>query len=220
MGVAHLGINLFPGDYVLTAVHPYDGLLMYYNVTVLSTIFEVNSSSQPSNNLVKYFRNGTDYYVKILDDLGNPIENTDVSININGVIYNRTTNAWGVAYLTINLAPGEYILTAIHPVTGLMVSSNITVLPILTGTNLNKVNGDSTPFNVTLLNGTGQPYSGQTITFNIHGVFYNKTTDVNGVASLPINLSPGAYIVTAYIDYIDDTHYYYSTSNVIAIMKP
>ena len=50
-------------------------------------------------------------------------------MNINGVFYNRTTNENGTARLNINLPPGEYILTAIDPLTGLQMSYNITVLP-------------------------------------------------------------------------------------------
>lgn len=41
--------------------------------------------------------------------------NTKVKFNINGVLYTRETNGEGVAKLNINLNPGEYILTSIHP---------------------------------------------------------------------------------------------------------
>jgi hypothetical protein len=111
--------------------------------------------------------------------------------------------------LDINLNPGDYILTATHPDTGLMESYNITVLPTLIGTNiLGMTFEDGTTYDVTLLDGQGNPFANQTITINIHGVFYNKTTDENGTARLLINLNPGLYIATAY--YND-----YATSNVV-----
>ena len=56
---------------------------------------------------------------------------------------------------------------------------------------------DGSKFNVTLLNGEGKIYPGQNVTFNVNGVFYNRTTDVNGVAHLNINLMPGEYIITS-----------------------
>ncbi len=33
-----------------------------------------------------------------------------------------------------------------------------------------------------LVDGTGRALANKTVTFNINGVFYNKITDVNGVA--------------------------------------
>lgn len=47
-----------------------------------------------------------------------------------------------------------------------------------------------------LVDGLGNPLSGATISFNINGVFYNRTTD-GGVAKLNINLMAGEYIITS-----------------------
>lgn len=87
--------------------------------TVVSTVF--------GEDIVKFFRNGTQYYAKFLDGSGNPLVNGNVTFNINGVFYKKQTNASGIAKLNIALLPNEYILTAIHP-SGLMYGSNITVL--------------------------------------------------------------------------------------------
>ncbi len=38
------------------------------------------------------------------------------------------------------------------------------------------------------------------MTFNINGVFYHRTTDSNGVASLGNILRPGEYIITTMFD--------------------
>ena len=53
--------------------------------------------------------------------------NASVTFNINGVLYKKQTDDNGIAKLNINLRPGVYILTAMHPDT-LMYGSNITVL--------------------------------------------------------------------------------------------
>jgi hypothetical protein len=222
-GIAQLEINLNPGEYIITATPPVGTLMESYNITVLSTIFEVNSSGDQVNNLVKYFRNGTQYYVKVLDDLGNPLAGVNVTMNVHGVFYTRTTNASGIAQLDINLNPGTYVITVIHPVTGLMVSSNITVLSILNGNDLNKTFGSFTPYKVTLLNGTfpsnGQPSSGQIIILNVNGLLFSGNTDENGIVSLGINLNPGTYTITAYYGYVNETTYEYATSNRI-VVKP
>lgn len=57
---------------------------------------------------------------------------------------------------------------------------------------------DGSNYTAKLVDSYGNPLEGETITFNIHGVFYNKTTDENGIATLNINLNPGEYIITAY----------------------
>ena len=56
---------------------------------------------------------------------------------------------------------------------------------------------DGSTFNVTLVDGQGNPLKGSSVTFNINGVFYNRTTDVNGVARLNINLMAAEYIITS-----------------------
>ena len=45
-----------------------------------------------------------------------------VTMNVNGVLYSKITNANGIASLNIDLLPGEYIITASH---GTAVTSNI-----------------------------------------------------------------------------------------------
>ena len=80
--------------------------------------------------MTKYFKNGTQYYATFYDDSGNPLINTTVRFNINGVIYERITNDKGTAMLTIALYPGSYILTAIHP-NGESKGYNIKVLSTL-----------------------------------------------------------------------------------------
>ena len=188
-GLARLNINLDPGVYVITAINPITGENAANNITVLSSIVE-------NNDLIKYFRNASQYTVKIIGDDGNPVGlGEKVTFNINGVFYTRTTNASGIAKLNINLDVGDYIITAEY--NNCCVSNNIKVLPILTGENMTKEYGQSSAFKVTLVDGQGKPYVGQNILFNINGVFYERTTNDGGIAKLNINLLPGEYIITS-----------------------
>lgn len=187
-GVATLNINLNPGQYTITSVGP-DGYEIGNTVTVLPTVIV--------DDLTKYFQNSSQYEITVVDEEGNPIANRNVTININGVFYTRTTDENGVATLNINLQPGEYIATVLDPVSGLQVSSTVNVLPTLVGEDLIKAYNESAAYEVTLVDGTGAPVAGQNITMNINGVFYQRTTDADGVARLNINLQPGEYILTA-----------------------
>ena len=183
-GTARLNINLEPGNYTITATNPVTGEGKASLIEVLPTIID-------NHDLVKYYRNDSQYVVKLDDDL----TDKKVTFNINGVFYERYANESGHVKLNINLQPGEYIITAEH--NGCRVANNIVVLPVLNASDLEMRYLDGSQFNVTLLDGEGKPYAGQNVTFNVNGVFYVRTTDVNGVAHLNINLMTGEYIITS-----------------------
>nr|WP_302432445.1 adhesin [Methanobrevibacter smithii] len=186
-GMAKLNINLRPGVYILTAMHP-DALMYGSNITVLSTIH--------GDDIVKFFRNGTQYCAKFLDGCGSPLVNASVTFNINGVLYKKQTDYEGIARLNINLFPGKYILTAMHP-DGLMYGYNITVLSTILANDVVKFFRNGTQYCAKFLDGCGSPLVNASVIFNINGVFYKKQTDDNGMARLNINLFPGEYILTA-----------------------
>ncbi len=188
-GRSQLNINLRAGTYIITATNPVTGQMASNTITVKERI--INNS-----DVTKFFKNATQYYVTVLDDEGNPAENaTNVTFNINGVMYTRQTNENGTARLNINLNAGEYIITAMYK--GCMVSNNITVLPILSAEDINMTYKDGTQFAATLVDGEGKAYANQNVTFNINGVFYDRETDENGTARLNINLMAGEYIITS-----------------------
>ncbi|WP_296794134.1 hypothetical protein [uncultured Methanobrevibacter sp.] len=186
-GTAKLAINLNPGNYTIETI--FNGTSVENNIEVLPTLI--------AQNLVKYFRNESQFLISLIDGEINPVANVNITMNINGVFYNRTTNENGTAKLNINLNPGEYILTAIDPLTGLMVSYNITVLPTLTADDLNMTYLDGSQFKAKLVDGQGKELENAGITFNINGVFYTRYTNSSGIAALNINLIPGEYIITS-----------------------
>ena len=188
-GSASLPLNLNSGKYNVT--------VKVNDITTYSAV-EIKSTIQGSD-VTKIYRNGTQYYAKFFDTEGNALANRVVTFNIHGVFYNRTTNADGVAKLNINLLPGTYIITAYNPVSGEMASNNITVLShFVEHDDLDKIYRTPVPYTVTVCTDDGKFVAGEVITFNIHGVFYNRTTNASGVAKLNINLMPGQYIITAY----------------------
>jgi len=193
-GQASIAVNLNPGEYNFDVYYNGNDYYLDTKTTAKCEVYPTISGE----NLVKYFRNSTQYYATFLDGDGSPLTNATATFNINGVFYNRKTNANGTAQLNINLEPKEYILTAIHPVTGYTYSNTITVLSTISGDNLTKVYRDSHQYYATFLDGDGSPLTNAVATFNIHGVFYDRKTNENGTAQLNINLEGGEYIITAY----------------------
>ena len=188
-GLARLNINLPAGEYIITAINPVNGEMAANNITVLPTIVE-------NRDITKYYKNGTQYTVKVLDDNGNPVgAGVNVTFNINGVFYTRQTNESGIATLSINLIPGDYVITAEY--NGFKVANNITVLPVLSAEDTTLKYNSSSQFVATLLDGQGKPYAEQKLQFNINGVLYYRSTDSSGQAKLNINLPVGEYIITS-----------------------
>ena len=187
-GVADLGIMLRPGEYILTAYNPVTGEEKGFNITVKSLIVQ--------SDLTKYYLNNSKFQATIYDKNGSLAVGKNVTFNINGVFYTKTTDSNGVVSLAINLRPGEYIITTMYE--GLAVGNNIVVLPTLVTRDLNMTYGDGSNFTAQTLDGQGKPLANQNVTFNINGVFYNKVTNDNGVASLTMRLMSGKYIITSY----------------------
>lgn len=187
-GIAKMNINLNPGNYIITATNPDSGEKFSNNIRVLPNIIE-------NRDLTKYYKNGSQYVIRVLDDKGNPATGKSVLFNINGVFYTRTSNSMGYVKLNINLAPNTYIITAEY--NGYKTSNLIKVLSILESRDLSMRFRDGSQFEVKLLDGHGNPFASQKITFNINGVLYERTTNANGVASLKINLMANNYIITS-----------------------
>ena len=181
-GKASIGINLNPGNYTITTFYHYtDGLATRTNnIEVLSTIL--------ANDVVKFFRNGTQYCAKFLDGCGSPLVNASVTFNINGVFYKKQTDDNGMARLNINLFPGEYILTAIH-LNGEEKANIIKVLTTISAEDISLIENKSGVFVLKTHDGA------RNVSITINGVEYIVQTDDGGVATLNVSLSKGNHAV-------------------------
>lgn len=181
-GKAFIGINLNPGNYTITTFYHYtDGLaIKTNNIEVLSTI--------QANDVVKFFRNGTQYCAKFLDGCGSPLVNASVIFNINGVFYKKQTDDNGMARLNINLFPGEYILTAIH-LNGEEKANIIKVLTTISAEDISLIENKSGVFVLKTHDGA------RNVSITINGVEYIVQTDDGGVATLNVSLSKGNHAV-------------------------
>lgn len=205
-GMASIAINLDPADYPITA--RYNGSFgansTSASVHVLSTV--------SGNDIVKMYKNATQYQAKFKDTSGNPLVNGDITFNINGVFYNRKTDASGQANLNINLNPGRYVITAINGINSEQHANIVEVLPILVdGHDLTKYYRNDSVYSIRVLDDVGNPLPGVDVVFNINGVFYTRTSNATGYANLNLRLQPNQYIVTA-------EYKTFMTSNIITVL--
>ena len=198
-GTASMGLNLDSNVYPVTVT--YNGSAFYSKISKNITV-TINSSII-ADDLVKMYQNATRFYAKFMGSDGKVLANTQVKFNIHGVLYTKTTNNDGVADLGIMLRPGTYILTAYNPVTGEQQGFNITVKSLIVQNDLTKYYMNASKFQATIYDKNGSLAVNKNVTFNIHGVFYTRTTDENGVVSLGISLRPGEYVITTMYEGLD-----------------
>ena len=171
-GRAKLNINLNPGKYIITSTNTVTNETRQNIIEVL-----FGKSGIIAYNLYKYCKDDSKPFY------------------VNGVYYNRTTDSDGRAKLNINLPPGEYSIISTNTVTGQSTSNLIRVMsPFVEANDLVKKYNTDTQFKVKLVPDWG---AGETVTFHVNGVSYNRTTDVFCVAALNINLMPGQYIIAS-----------------------
>lgn len=227
-GYAYLNINLNSGEYKINVKHIKSE---NYLECEKSNIVSISPTITAHDIEKRYKDNSIQFYANFYDKNGNALSNTTVEFNINGVTYKRETSDTGVACLNINLLPGNYIITSYNTKTKEFHSNNVTVMDSvkITSNDLIKDYKNDTQFEVCIsdllypypfshewykystpenIDTEGHEFS---LTFNINGVIYNKTTDTKGYAKLNINLEPGEYIITT--DYND-----YKKSNKITVL--
>ena len=146
---------------------------------------------------------GTAYKVTLKDSSGRALSSKQITFNISGNIYKRTTNSNGVASLTINAAAGKtYKFSYIYAGDSYYnrsSSPNILLSVKLSSSIKNSGNSvmNNSSYAVTLKDGDGNALSGKTVSFSIDGNNYQETTDSNGVAKLlVVESSPKTTLLT------------------------
>ena len=105
-GMASLNIRLDPNSYIITAYNPVTGEQRANEVTVLPRIIAEDLS-------MKYL-DGSSFNATLVDGQGKAVVGVNITFNVNGVFYHKTTDANGVARLNIRLMPGDYIITSTY----------------------------------------------------------------------------------------------------------
>lgn len=184
------------------------------NVTLSSAGVNLDGvSSNPSLNytisakdLVKYYKNDSQFEFKVSDNENNPVAGVKVSLKVNGVVYNRTTDDKGSGSLAINLMPGKYsIVTSCNNVSR---TNTIDVLSRFSAKDVTSTYGKQTQFSVKIVDKQGKPMNKILMTFNVNNKKYKAYTNSKGVASIKLNLNAGNYAVSYSADGISGKNSY------------
>lgn len=131
-----------------------------------------------------------------------PIANNKVTININNVNYERTTDKDGIARININLPVGSYtakIKFESETYNNVTAYADIVIATdtYIDGINLTKNEGDSTPYQCAVYRkDNGERVAGE-LNLTINGRTYTRNADNQGLYKLNINLNKGTYDIKA-----------------------
>ena len=146
---------------------------------------EVEYTINGVSGVVKTDANGT---FKITD-----IDNGKLEISYGGDSYTEASNAT----LTLKDIASTKLATQFNVTNGLVFTCYAVDY---------KAGERGKPFEVLLTDSNGKPLANVTVYFGINGYVHNKTTDENGVASLPINLQNANTYTCAVMFMDDETH--------------
>ena len=201
-GVASLSLtSLKKGTYKIVSYNT-DGLTQTNTVKVVKS----TTSSLTASNYVFLKSDTKTIKVKLLNKFGYaPGKGKVIKFTVNGKSYTAKTNANGIAKLKLpSLAKGVY--TVKYAFSGnsfykaSSTSSKVTIITTQTPTFTVKSGttftyGKSNTFQVAVT-AASVPIIGKQVTFNVDGKSYTKTTNANGIASLPIDLVIGKHTIT------------------------
>ncbi|WP_405290290.1 C1 family peptidase [Methanobrevibacter sp.] len=174
-----------------------------YKVEIVSDKIKIDSKPITTNeiellseNFITYYKSYSEYKVTLLNNKQPEVGKT-ITLTLNGAVYKVETNNNGIASINVNLDVGTYAITAIYG--DEIRSQNITVLKTITeNKDLKKYYKGSDAYKVKVIGDNGKSVgAGEIVTMTLNGKTYNVTTDVNGYASLNVNLKPKTYTITA-----------------------
>ena len=151
-----------------------------------------------TKNLVKYYKNDSQFVARILDSQNNPVPNVKVSFKIKNKVYNKTTDNNGIASLNINLAPGTYNITTSYNKTS--QTNSIKVLSRVSTKNIASTYGTKVKFSLKLLDKQGNPKAKALVTFKKRNNTSKVYTNNQGIASIYLNYTAGKYTINYSVD--------------------
>ena len=201
-GVASLAIGLYKGTYTMTSTNV-DGLSSTNTIKVLGS----TTTKLTASDYTFLTTDTKTIKVKLINGLGYALDSgKTVTFKVNGKTYTANTNSNGVASLKLpNLSAGTYTVTysfagnsyygASSTTSKVSIVSNSKTPTLTVKSTTTFGRGANTPLEVALTV-DGVPLAGKTVTFTVNGRPYDKITDSNGIASLPIGLAVGKYTIS------------------------
>ena len=157
------------------------------------------------------YKDGTSYNVQLTDEENHTITLAGeiIKITLEGKEYNIKTNEIGIASLPLNLNIGKHTISAKIEENDyndeIEISNTIYVEKpnlSITAEDIHMTYKDGTSYNIQLTDedGNSLELSNEIIKIYFKDKEYNRKTNAQGIASLPINLNAGKYLISAKLE--------------------
>ena len=168
-----------------------------------------------------------DEFTVSLTSNGTGLANKTVTISLNDVIYNKTTDSNGKASINFKLKTGVYIITYSFEGDGNYTPSNgtstLTVNPDLMTSisvvdeNINYREGIKSLFQLKLVDVYGNAVPSQYITIKVAGKTYTVKTNSKGIATFYLSLNQGTHNIEYY--FYQNGNYVSSSGSHVIVVK-
>lgn len=197
-GKAILDVELYPNVYTVKTV--FSGDDTYKKVSTSAKLFVSGDSTQLfAVRLVKYYRNGTQFHARLVNELGVGLSNKTIVVLLDNISYNCTTDDDGWISLKVDLKPGRYNVECYYygriPYENSFNQTTITVLKTIIGENAIKYYGESPYLKIKFLAGNGDLIKNTQFVINIDGINYIAVIGSEGVFNFNLNLASGSHVI-------------------------
>lgn len=198
-GKAYLNLNSTADVYSIKAVFLGDN--EYKQCSILTKIYLSGQLTKLiAQKLVKYYRNGTQFHARLINENGNPLYNKTITVVLENNSYNCTSDENGWISLKIDLKPGIYDVECYYygqaDNENSFDSTTIEVLSTVIGENEIKFYGQYPYFTVKFLDGGGKGIANTLFVIAIDGNKFVTTTNSEGEFYLDSNLECGEHIIS------------------------
>ena len=216
-GIASLSLSAKTGNYPISVTFEGDDLYEgSYSLIIVTVSKAPTSIAKYTSSAIK----GKTFSVILKDQDGKALSSKVVKITFNGKTYSRTTNAKGLANITITGVIGNYYTMSFkytgsdyYAASSGSVRLRVKMPTYFTVSNPRVVKGSS--YIVTLKNSNKKALVNKAVTFIIDGKSCSITTNKKGVASIKLNLAMGKIhkITSKYAG----SSYYGASSKTVAV---
>ena len=219
-GIAILTLNTKPMKYLIKVSFlgddAYQKSSLSQNVTVskISTSIKTYTSSPV---------NGKAYAVILKDKKGKALSSKAVTLTFNGKTYKRTTNANGLASITLSGKAGStYKLSykfagdSSYSASSGSLGLKLKMPTKIVGSNARIVKGGA--FDIVLRDNNNRNLSGKKLTVLFDNKTYNKTTNSKGIVRMALSATPAKYYNISY-KYAGSSYYAGSSKALTVFIK-
>lgn len=169
-----------------------------------SEVVNLSETEISASNVVSYTNLKDKFTVKLTSN-GTNLASKKVSITLNGVNYNRTTNSKGEATVNFKLKAGTYNVqfsfsgdgnyTPSNGTATIKVKSDLVTYLKVVDKDINYREGLKTLFQLKLVDINNKPVKGKTVKVKFMGKTYKAKTNSKGVASFYLKLKKGNRLI-------------------------